>query len=92
MTGPPLSVATEANQTLSRLCGAGIALGIIGGIVMAVAWPTTEVGILGDPEESGSAGVAIFGGLLCALGNYMVFVALIGWGVKFGNLASRPTD
>lgn len=90
MAGPPISAATSANQALSRLCGAGLALAIVGGAMVLMAWPGTEANILGTPEETGSAVVTVLGGLIATVGNYMVLVALIGWGVRLGNLASRP--
>lgn len=57
--------------------------------MLGAAWPGTEVTI-GTTEDTGSAAVAILGGLIALVGNYMVLVALIGWGVRLGNLASRP--
>ena len=92
MAGPPLSTAAQADQALSRLCGTGLVLAIVGGAMILLAWPETTVSALGTPEESGNAAVSVLGALIAAVGNYMVLVALIGWGVRLGNLASRPSD
>lgn len=93
MAGPPLTTTAQAGQALARLCGVGLVLTVVGGIVLAATWPGTEVGSFGgETKDTGSAALTVVGGLIAAAGNYMVLVALIGWGVRLGNLASRPPD
>ena len=73
----------QAVDNLKGFVAVGLILVIIGGLILAFAWPSSV-------DESGSGfGVAV-GFLFAWIGNVMLFVGLIGWDVKMGREAS-PT-
>lgn len=73
----------QAVSNLQAFVTVGLVLGIAGGIILAFPWPSTEA-------ESGSGLGVAFGFLVAWIGNVMLLVGLIGWGVKIGREAS-PT-
>jgi hypothetical protein len=82
----------DAVSTLRAFFGLGLAFAVIGGIMLTVFWPHLEIDAVTGADMSGSTtGVAI-GWLLLAIANMLLFVALIGYGVKLGREASpAPT-
>ena len=69
-------------------------MAVVGGAIIGLAWPGTELetssGLFEDPElkDTGSAAGVWFGGVVAWVGNVLLFVGLIGWGVKLGRDAS----
>lgn len=82
--------ARSALDSLRALVAVGLIIGAIGGLVMGMAWPGEEVGAFGGVEESGNAVVALIGALVAWIGNVLLFVGLIGYGVMLGRQASPP--
>ena len=87
------SMEREANARLLLLLIAGVGLVIFATIVSAVAWPDPEVcEISGDvggcAEDGGSAIVVYLSAFFGAVGACMLFVCLVGYGVKFGQQAA----
>ncbi len=81
----------QAVGNLNSLIAIGAALGVVGGIVLATAWPGTEIDIItGRAMDTGSGFWTVVGALVAWVGNALLFVGLTGWGVKVGREAS-PT-
>lgn len=81
----------QAEKNLWAYTRAGLVLAILGGGIMAVAWPHTTIDTFGNPENHGSRLLTDLGMVLAYAGNLFLFVGLVGWAVKFGREAS-PTD
>ena len=88
-------VADEARSTLSRLLALGLILIIVGGVIVGANWPTTSE--LYDPfsdststrQDGDWSGVGL-GLFLGAIGQLLLFPALVGYGVQLGRQASPP--
>jgi hypothetical protein len=78
----------QAQNTLRQFVVWGFAIGLLGGLIMNLTWPATQVGTLGDVEETGNQIAFMIGVLFAWVGNVLLLVGLIGWGVKFGRDAS----
>jgi hypothetical protein len=81
-------ITNRARSTLRQFVAWGFAIGLVGGLMMVLTWPGTEVGMLGEAEETGSAVGFAVGALVAWVGNVLLFVGLVGWGVKYGREAS----
>ena len=73
----------EANDKLRNCLIGGALLYAVGLIILIMTWPT------GLSRTSDSGLMPIIAGLLVSLGGALVFVALVGFGVKLGNEASK---
>jgi hypothetical protein len=89
---PLVASKRRAESLLRQLVVWGFAIGVLGGLVMGLTWPTTEVSdrLLSGLalEEKGSVIGFTIGGLIAWVGNTLLFVGLVGWGVKYGREAS----
>jgi hypothetical protein len=70
----------QAQSTLRQFVVWGFAIGLLGGLIMGITWP--------GAEETGSTIGFVIGLLIAWAGNALLFVGLVGWGVKFGRDAS----
>lgn len=64
----------------------GASLVAIGIVVVVLAWPAADVGA----RESGSHVAAILGLAVTAVGQALLMVAVIGYGVMLGTQAANP--
>ncbi len=77
----------EARSLLRAHLWSGVAVSVIGGIIMVVSWPHTTNGMLG-PEDHGSALGVAAGAAITWIGNMIILPGLIGYGVWYGREAS----
>lgn len=83
----------QAISSLKSLPTVGVILGAIGGLVLKSTWPhlqMTTFGSGGEDVTGSNTGVAI-GWAILWIGNCLLFVALVGWGVKVGREAATVT-
>lgn len=76
-----LDSGADPQSTLWGLLGAGLAMEVVGGIMLGVSWP--------DAEESVSTTGVVLGWLLSSAGALPLLVALIGFGTSLGIRAAR---
>lgn len=93
----------QARKRLIDLLGWGLALAVVAGVILVLAWPGEEMidcsdseYILDDDCESGlqstgSSALVALGFALAAVGNYLIMVTIVGFGVKLGNEATENT-
>jgi hypothetical protein len=77
----------KAESILTQFVGWGLGVGLLGGIIMGLTWPSADTGAFGA-EETGSAIGFLIGSLIAWAGNALLFVGMVGWGVKYGREAS----
>lgn len=80
----------SARESLQACVAVGLILGLIGGVVMGLAWPGEEIGSLGSVTETGSPVLAAIGAVVAWAGNVLLAVGLVGYGVMLGRQASPP--
>lgn len=79
----------DARNSLAACVTIGLILSVVGGIVAAVAWPGTEANLItGELEDTGNGWVTLLGALGAWAGSALMFVGLVGFGVKLGREAS----
>ena len=71
----------QARDMLRTLVIGGLILGAVGGLMLGLAWPS-------DVDEQGSTFFTLVGAVVAWLGNALLFVGLIGYGVMLGREAS----
>jgi hypothetical protein len=81
----------DANAQLFKLTAIGLVIAVIGGIIAGMNWPRTELTVLGREKEVGNYAAFVLGSLMGWAGSMMLFVGLIGYGVKLGRKASPTT-
>jgi hypothetical protein len=86
---PVTNHAAKAALKLTRLFITGVLVQLGAGVIIGLAWPSTEI----DPftettSDSGSALGVAFGFSVAWVGAALIGVAVIGWGVMLGNRAS----
>jgi hypothetical protein len=85
MTSSPAT----AENILRHLMAWGIIVNIVGGFIVGFQWPSSSVNPLtGVVEDDGSMGAVIVGLFIAWAGSMMLFVGMVGWGVKLGRDAS----
>lgn len=77
-----------AEKSLANSVYGGIGLVVLGGIILGAGWPTATVTAFGV-DESGSPWAVAIGSLICWAGTALVGMAVIGYGVRLGNEATR---
>lgn len=84
------SRAEGAVAHLKDLVRYGVGLNLIGGLIMALAWPRTSSDFTGT-SESGNAVLALLGAAVAWGGSMFLLVGLVGFGVRLGREASPTT-
>jgi len=83
-------IEASARSTTGVLLAFAIGIAIVGGIVVAANWPTTDVGACNplagtcDTTDHGSAGLVLFGFALTGVGSIVILVPLVAYGVRLG--------
>ncbi len=87
----------DAESRLRVCLIAGIVLCVAGGVLIGTQWPHTEAatdcGMFGsscEPEDVGSWGVVALGIAGATVGNWLVLLGIIGYGVMLGRRAAGP--
>ena len=73
----------SAERQLTKLFVFGLILGVVGAMLAMAYWPSTTVTSAGAHHE-GNQVTANFGLLLLGVGQILMFIPIIGWGVKLG--------
>ena len=87
----PIPSLEASGQATGLLTGGVLAL-VVGVVGTVLSWPRLEVDGAGQLTSSGSApGLAIFG-LVAAVGEVLVLIAVIAYGVRLGVRAAGLRD
>ncbi|MFC6286081.1 hypothetical protein ACFP3Q_02635 [Nocardioides sp. GCM10027113] len=84
--------AEGADKTLSAAFWVGLGVAVVGGAIYGVNRPRVDYDVdplLFEPTVTGDAGGATFGLFVVGAGCLIMFIALVGWGVKLGILAAH---
>jgi drug/metabolite transporter (DMT)-like permease len=82
-------LAEDAARRLSGYFWLGLVVGAFGVVVALVAWPGTATPEGEGPVLTGDRAVAYAGLLLYGVGQLLVLLAVIGWGVMLGVRAAH---
>lgn len=87
--------ALPSSARINEVLRVGAILSIIGFIIVATAWPhttydTSQTPVV--PTQHGSLGATWFGGFLLGVGQLLVLVGVIAYGVMLGLAANRDLE